>query len=203
MTEVHLLVKDVPAGEGEPFQLFIDETLVYEDTSGTADDEVVVKVEQKGFHRSHIIKLRIKITKIDMNSIQQFNITDNGPYLAIFNDQGRLKIMQRHDGNFSYKSKEATTISANPKNFRTVKKEEHKMQGFVINPRTGLKQPVNASASDQHITRLDSPSIQLPQQPSPVKKDPIEEIEMLASLRDKGILTEEEFTQKKRQILGL
>lgn len=33
--------------------------------------------------------------------------------------------------------------------------------------------------------------------------DGLEELEKLASLRDKGILTEEEFQQKKRQILGL
>ncbi|MDR3258280.1 MAG: PH domain-containing protein [Fusobacteriaceae bacterium] len=34
-------------------------------------------------------------------------------------------------------------------------------------------------------------------------KDPIEQLEKFASLRDKGIITEEEFNAKKAQILGL
>lgn len=33
--------------------------------------------------------------------------------------------------------------------------------------------------------------------------DAIEQIKQLAELRDKGILTEEEFTSKKKQLLGL
>jgi hypothetical protein len=166
---------------------------------------VTVKVEQKGFARSHIIKLRIKITKIDMNSVQQFNITDNGTYLGIFSDQGRLKIMQRHDGNFSYKPKEATTISANPKNFKTVKKEEHKLQGFTINPRTGEKNPVNMT-SQQNMPRLDSPAVEVPPpmvSPKSPSKDPLAEIEKLANLRDRGILTDEEFAQKKKMLLDM
>ncbi|KAL0477359.1 tgtA [Acrasis kona] len=196
MTDVHLVVKDVPAEEGEPFQLFIDEVLVYEDTTGTADDEVTVKVEQKGFARAHNIKLRIKIDKNHLNSVQQFNVTDNGTYIGIFSDQGRLKVMQRHDGNFSIKPKEATMISANPKNFRTVKKEEHKAQGFVVNPITGEKRVMSPSSPQKTAAPTDAPS-------NTGERNYLEELEMLASLRDKGILTDEEFTAKKIQILGL
>jgi uncharacterized protein YwgA len=33
--------------------------------------------------------------------------------------------------------------------------------------------------------------------------DPMEQLEKLASLKDKGIITEEEFNAKKKQLLGL
>ncbi len=39
--------------------------------------------------------------------------------------------------------------------------------------------------------------------PPPVQKDPVEQIKQLAELKDQGILTEEEFTAKKAQILGI
>lgn len=39
--------------------------------------------------------------------------------------------------------------------------------------------------------------------PSPQKRDGLDDLERLAALRDRGILTEEEFQAKKRQILGL
>lgn len=43
-----------------------------------------------------------------------------------------------------------------------------------------------------------------PQAPAPVAgDDPYAEIERLAQLKDQGILTQEEFDAKKRQLLGL
>ncbi len=39
--------------------------------------------------------------------------------------------------------------------------------------------------------------------PPPAQKDPVEQIKQLAELRDQGILTEQEFTAKKAQILGI
>jgi hypothetical protein len=38
---------------------------------------------------------------------------------------------------------------------------------------------------------------------APAEEDPILVIQKLAALRDQGILTEEEFTAKKAQILGI
>jgi len=40
-------------------------------------------------------------------------------------------------------------------------------------------------------------------QPAPNNIDTTAELEKLAGLKEKGILTEEEFTAKKKQILGL
>jgi hypothetical protein len=47
------------------------------------------------------------------------------------------------------------------------------------------------------------PTTQYAPPPPPPQKDPVEQIKQLAELRDQGILTEEEFTAKKAQILGI
>lgn len=48
---------------------------------------------------------------------------------------------------------------------------------------------------------------QAPQQPAPVATAPVDDtaaqLQQLAQLRDQGILTEEEFTAKKKAILGI
>ncbi len=38
---------------------------------------------------------------------------------------------------------------------------------------------------------------------TPKASSPLDELEKLASLKDKGIVTEDEFQQKKKQLLGL
>lgn len=41
------------------------------------------------------------------------------------------------------------------------------------------------------------------QQAAPAQDDTVEQLQQLAQLKDQGILTEEEFDAKKKQILGL
>ncbi|MCA9345628.1 SHOCT domain-containing protein [Candidatus Saccharibacteria bacterium] len=48
--------------------------------------------------------------------------------------------------------------------------------------------------------------VQQPQQAAPIatsNEDQIQELQQLAALKDQGILTQEEFDAKKRQILGI
>jgi hypothetical protein len=77
-----------------------------------------------------------------------------------------------------------------------IKRVEQKAQGFTINPITGLKQGANTNL------RMDSPAVEIGP-PLSAPTDPLKEIEQLANLRDRGILTEEEFRIKKKMLLGL
>jgi hypothetical protein len=44
---------------------------------------------------------------------------------------------------------------------------------------------------------------QAPPAPSPAAEDPVAQLEKLADLRDRGILTDAEFTAQKTKILGM
>ena len=55
--------------------------------------------------------------------------------------------------------------------------------------------------SEQWATRS-APPVVAPSAPLPTKKDRVTELRELAELRDKGILTDEEFNQQKAKLLG-
>ena len=57
------------------------------------------------------------------------------------------------------------------------------------------------SAIYQQSALVQQPVWQVP--PLPVQHNSLDDLEKLASLRDRGIITQTEFNQKKRQILGL
>jgi Short C-terminal domain len=48
-----------------------------------------------------------------------------------------------------------------------------------------------------------SPAPAAPAQAAPAQQDDMAEIQQLAAMKDQGILTEEEFQAKKKQILGI
>jgi hypothetical protein len=48
-----------------------------------------------------------------------------------------------------------------------------------------------------------APAPAAPAQAAPAQQDDMAEIQQLAAMKDQGILTEEEFQAKKKQILGI
>jgi len=68
----------------------------------------------------------------------------------------------------------------------------------------GAKSAQRSAAAAQPQPAPAAPFAQAPPAAPPVAENPqIEEIKQLAALTDQGILSEEEFTAKKAQILGL
>ena len=59
--------------------------------------------------------------------------------------------------------------------------------------------------SDEDKAAVTADSAQATAAPAPAQAEPsyLDELEKLAALRDQGIITEEEFTAKKDQLLGL
>jgi len=49
----------------------------------------------------------------------------------------------------------------------------------------------------------EAPAPAAPAQAAPAQQDDMAEIQQLAKMKDQGILTEEEFQAKKKQILGI
>jgi hypothetical protein len=55
----------------------------------------------------------------------------------------------------------------------------------------------------QEQTSAAAPAQAAPAQAAPAQRDDMAEIQQLAAMKDQGILTEEEFQAKKKQILGI
>jgi putative oligomerization/nucleic acid binding protein len=75
---------------------------------------------------------------------------------------------------------------------RQAEKFADRDQAIAENRAEGFSQGMNQSGTQQSAAT-----------PAPVAPDPTEQIKNLAELRDQGILTEEEFTAKKKQLLGI
>lgn len=76
------------------------------------------------------------------------------------------------------------------------------MQELNITPQPLTPQEEAALAQQQSAPAAQAPSAPTPASPAG-SQDYIAELERLAELRDKGILTPEEFEAKKKQLLGL
>ena len=68
--------------------------------------------------------------------------------------------------------------------------------------RVGRRQAAFAAAAEQ-TQEAAPPEAAQPQAEAPQAKSYVQELEELAALKEKGILTEEEFQAKKKQILNL
>ncbi|KAL9644462.1 hypothetical protein ABK040_016589 [Willaertia magna] len=185
-TTLHLIIHKLPANEEEPAEVLLknlnsidsEYVSIFHDTTGEAHEEIVLDLPQPTIARAHKIELQLKLTEVNLVKKLPFNLTDDGTYILISGDGG-LRFKQRFDGNFgkeyelTKRSSHETSISENKKNF---KRAGEKNYSKIV---TGNSTETN-------------------------KKDStVEDLIKLAELRDSGILTEEEFAAKKKQILGI
>lgn len=71
----------------------------------------------------------------------------------------------------------------------------------AVSGRVASKQQAKAMDQQQQNAAQQAPPAEAPA--AGTGEDPLETIAKLAALRDQGILTEEEFTAKKQQLLGI
>lgn len=67
----------------------------------------------------------------------------------------------------------------------------------------GTATAVSNNVSRRQAQRWSDQESQQVPQPAPAQEDPYVELQKLGQLKEQGILTQEEFDAKKRQILGL
>jgi hypothetical protein len=92
----------------------------------------------------------------------------------------------------------------------TYGEEEEEDMSFRDRARQRLQERAQPASEDDQEQQGDQPEAQpaasAPTQPAasaPAQPDYTAELEQLARLKEQGILTEEEFTAKKKQILGI
>lgn len=167
---------------------------VFFDNSGEANEQIVLDLPFPS-SRDHKIEIKLSLQEVNLEKKYTFNLTSDGSYILLDGSQG-LRFKQRFDDNFgavyalTKHSSSQTSISENKKNF----KKSSQQPGFEYNVETGEKN-YNKIAIEGQVRTLKTETKN--------KDTTIEDLEKLASLRDAGILTEDEFVIKKRIILGI
>jgi hypothetical protein len=74
----------------------------------------------------------------------------------------------------------------------------------AVSGRVSRRQQEKYAQQDYEAAQPQQPPMGAPQAPQPpAADDTVAQLQQLAALKDQGILTEEEFTAKKAQILGI
>lgn len=210
ITNLTFCIENIPASETLPFQLSVETT--------TGDHIVVCKTEDTIEMERHVAQqvnipslakcqVRILIAKRNIDSVQSFNIEKEGPFILIRREEGKgLQLVQRKlDDKFgTTQTIQKTTSGAS---------SPRQQPGFVVDPKTGQKRYVskapgtttviNTPLSDSSSSTSSSSGSILGGGGSSGGDDVYAQIEKLGQLRDRGILTEEEFQQQKKKLLGL
>jgi len=78
------------------------------------------------------------------------------------------------------------------------------VSGRVARKQAGKAQAEQAQAEQaQAAPTTEEAGVPEAPEPAPAQDDTVAQLQQLAALRDQGILTDEEFTAKKQQILGI
>ncbi|EFC36610.1 predicted protein [Naegleria gruberi] len=208
-TELNLFIYKLPTSEEFPTTIHVRTVTsdaefekVFESGDSDMNEHVILNIPFPNISREHKIEIKLCMPEVRLEKKFPFNLTSDGTFILFDGSQG-LRFKQRFDGNFgqayitSKHSSHATSISENSKNFKKspqktgfeydVKTGETNYQKIIVNEKSNN---TSSSTSTSQIGKSKNDSI-------------IQDLEKLASLRDSGILTEEEFTAKKRVILGI
>ncbi|KAG2378213.1 hypothetical protein C9374_008356 [Naegleria lovaniensis] len=201
-TTLHLNIYHLPASTDCPATIYVRNVnldtefeKVFFDNSGEANEQVVLDLPLPSSSRDHKIEIKLSLQEVNLEKKYTFNLTSDGSYILLDGSQG-IRFKQRFDDNFgaayalTKHSSSQSSISGNKKNF----KKSTQQAGFEYHVESGEKN-FNKLATEGQVRSLKTEA---------KKKDTtIEDLEKLASLRDAGILTEDEFVIKKRMILGI
>ena len=202
-------VENIPATETLPFQLSVQTT--------TGDHVVVIRNEpitsmekftaqQISVSDKNNVRVRILIAQRQVDSTQSFNVEKEGPFILIRREEGKgLQVVQRKlDDKFGTQQVVSTSVGAS---YSTTPSSGR--AGFVVDPRTGEKKYSSSTGGVQSprvgaTTTSTTSSTSGSTTSSSVSKDDVyEQLEKLGQLRDRGILTNEEFAAEKKKLLNL
>jgi hypothetical protein len=106
--KVFIHVREIPASEEDPFQLFLrvdkdglkKDELFFKDTTGEAVKRLVLEIPTPKIARALVIELKLSIAEVGINSVQSFNVTDDGEHILFAATEAGLKILQKKDDKF-------------------------------------------------------------------------------------------------------
>eukprot|EP01080_Neovahlkampfia_damariscottae_P012407 gene12407-6074_t len=195
MTDIYFTIKDVKGSKDAPFQLLVNDEECFISNSDVKEE----KYKEFYLKSQNDFVLSVKIPVLKKSGKLKFGL-EKGKFFSVSMVNDQLSVVQRKDRNFG----------------KTVTKKVE-AKGFKIDPRSGAKiytdgvgqthkkdyEPVEFKKVE--FTKYEKPS---PKQENDMKTttkttETIDDLEKYADLLKKGILTQQEFDAKKKQILGL
>ncbi|KAG2389427.1 hypothetical protein C9374_013987 [Naegleria lovaniensis] len=200
-------LEGINASDPFPFQLSVitssgEESVVVKTTQDitTMERHVAKQVDVSSLSK---VNVRILIPIRGIDTVQPFNVEKEGPFILIKREEGKgLQIVQRKaDDKFGTTQVVKTATGGNES------RSQHQA-GFVVDPQTGQKRYL--SKSNPQTTTYSVPSSGTSSGVDTSNRTTTEsagdvyaQLEKLGQLRDRGILTETEFQQQKKKLLGL
>lgn len=73
--------------------------MVFSDTTGEVDKELVLDLPQPTIARAHKIEIKLVLPEVGFEKVLPFNLTDGGCYILLDGSEG-LRYKQKHDSKF-------------------------------------------------------------------------------------------------------
>ena len=225
-TKVSIHIKNIAASEEKPFDLTVEGQNIGHETSHMTYKVFETTVPSPSIAtKSHVISVSFTIRERNVNSTQKFDLIKDGCHILLAHEpQSGLKIVQRHDGNFGEKQVFSTvTPSSNAASSGSSGGSggsSSPRMGFVVDPITGQKKYRSSGVESPRAQQQSSPraatsssvttnsprattSDQKATTTAAATKYTVDDLEKLAVMKQQGIITEQEFAQIKKQVLGL
>jgi hypothetical protein len=101
MTILYLFLQNIPATPQKPFQVLVKGKIQFESTSDIDNGRVDIDVPDSGFASFIKVHINFLVPELGIDELNQYNITNNGPYFLVSVLNGRLDVKQRFDERFS------------------------------------------------------------------------------------------------------
>jgi hypothetical protein len=103
MTILHFYLHNIPATQQKPFKILVKGKTEFETTSDVDSGAVDVEVLESGFASFVKVHINFLVNELNIDELNQYNITSNGDHFLVTIKAGRLDIKQRFDNRFKYK----------------------------------------------------------------------------------------------------
>lgn len=176
--------------------------------------------------RTTVCEIRFSAPKIQINAVQRFNLTDDGAFILFARVEGRgIELKQRHDDRFGVVevvTERIERVQGPRRGFIVDHRSGRVIMAGESTPwtrpdavvkQTGTtitRETVTTNTKDNTVSRKVTTENVPTESPAQTSSDGggneddwAAQLEKLADLKAKGILTEDEFQQAKKRLLGL
>lgn len=101
MTILHFYLQNIPATSSKPFKILVKGKTEFEAREDIDNGAVDVNVTDSGFASFVKVHINFVVEELNIDELNQYNVTNNGDHFLVSLKAGRLDIKQRFDNRFN------------------------------------------------------------------------------------------------------